>query len=403
MGRVHVVSTMSRDKTMPKVKNVAILMNLSRVYDRQVIRGITRYVQARGSWLLYVEEDPADKIPSFTEWSGDGLIVCTDDGQIAKAIPQFQGTIVALGALAPDVLKQFGVSTVKTDDQMIAELAADHLLEKGLTNLAYCGMPPRGLDRWIEIRRDAFCGRVARDGLQCAVFTGKRYGPRRWDLMQAELKKWLVDLPKPVGIMTCNDSRGRHLLEACRQLDLRVPDDVAVIGVDNDELMCELAIPPLSSVALGAEQNGFQAAELLDQLMRGRRRRTTHITVPPACLVARQSTDLVAIDDPIVSEALRYVREHGAERMGVLDVVRHLDVSRSTLETRFKKHLGRTVHDEIQRVRLDVARRLLTTSDLPLHVIAERAGYSTVHYMCAVFRRELGHPPGQLRRQAGRR
>jgi LacI family transcriptional regulator len=125
--------------------------------------------------------------------------------------------------------------------------------------------------------------------------------------------------------------------------------------------------------------------------------------VEPTCLVARQSTDLVAMDDPIVSGALRFVREHATERIGVAEVVRHLDVSRSTVETRLKRHLGQTVHDETQRVRLDVARRLLTTSDLPLHAIAERSGYSSVHYMCAVFRRELGHPPGQLRRQAGRR
>jgi len=131
--------------------------------------------------------------------------------------------------------------------------------------------------------------------------------------------------------------------------------------------------------------------------MCGQRRKATHITVEPTCLVARQSTDLVAIADPIVSKALRYIREHGTERISVLNIVRHVDVSRSTLEARFQQHLGRTVHSEIQRVRLDAARRLLTTSDLPLHVIAERAGFSSEHYMCAVFRRELGHPPGQLR------
>jgi LacI family transcriptional regulator len=233
------------------------------------------------------------------------------------------------------------------------------------------------------------------------VFTGRLYAPRRWDLLQAGLKQWLAGLPKPVGIMACNDSRGRHLLEACRQLGLRVPDDVAVIGVDNDDLMCELAIPPLSSVAQDAEGVGYQAAGLLDQLMRGRRRRPTHLVVPPTCLVERESTDLVATDDPLVSGALRFIREHATEGIGVADVVRHLDVSRSTVEKRLKRHLGRTAHDEIQRVRLEAARRLLATTDLPLHVVAQRAGYSTVQYMCAVFKRELGHPPGQLRHSQG--
>jgi LacI family transcriptional regulator len=254
------------------------------------------------------------------------------------------------------------------------------------------------LDRWAEIRRAAFCQRLAGHGFSCAVYTGRLHAPRRWGLLQTELQQWLDGLPKPVGIMACNDWRGRHLLEACRQLGLRVPDDAAVIGVDNDELTCELAIPPLSSVAQDAEAVGYQAAALLDQLMRGRRRRPTHLVVPPACLVERESTDLVATNDPVVSGALHFIREHASRGINVADVVRHLDVSRSTIEKKLKHHLGRTVHDEIQRVRLEAARRLITTTVLPLHEVADRVGFSTEQYMSAVFLRELGHPPGKLRR-----
>jgi LacI family transcriptional regulator len=342
-------------------------------------------------------------MPSFADWSGEGLIVDADDRRIADAIPRLSGPLVAIGALDQDEIERLGISTVKTDDKVIANWAADHLQGKGIRSFAYCGTRTRALDRWIEIRRDSFCQRIAERGYPCAVFTGRRYAPRRWDLLQAELQQWLAGLPKPVGIMACNDSRGRHLLEACRRSAFRVPDDVAVVGVDDDELMCELAIPPLTSIAQAAEEIGFQAAQLLDQLMRGRRRRPTHLTVAPTCLVPRQSTDMVAVDDPVVSQALRFIRQHATERIGVPDVVRHLDVSRSTAETRMKQHLGRTVHEEIQRLQLDAARRLITTSDLPLRVIAERSGFSSIHYMSAVFQRELGQPPGQLRRQAGRR
>ena len=387
---------------MRKKRNVAVLLNLSRPYDRQIVRGISRYMHSSESWLLYVEENPADKIPLFTEWSGDGVIVDTDDRRISEAITQFNGIVVGIGCLAPDVRERLGISTVKTDDRMIAEWAADHLLERGLAQFAYCGMPTRGLDRWAEVRRDSFRRHVGKYGHSCQVFTGRRYAPRHWALMLSELTQWLAKLRKPVGIMACNDLRGRHLLEACRQLNFGVPDDVAVVGVDNGELMCELAIPPLSSVALGTQQMGYQAAMLLDELMCGRRRLPQHLVVPPTCLVARQSTDLVAIEDPIVSGAIRFIRERAAEGIGVPDLVRHLDVSRSTIEARFKHWIGRTVHEEIQRVRLDIARRLLTTSDLPLAVVAQRAGYSTVQYMSAVFRRELGHAPGQLRGQADR-
>ncbi len=384
---------------MRKPKRVAILLNLSRVYDRGIIRGIMRYIHSNCPWRLYVEEDPANKIPSFTSWSGDGLIVDLDGGRISKAIPKFTGKLVGIGCLAPDILRKLDISTVKTDDQMVAEWAADHLVERGLEHFAYCGMDQRGLDQWNEIRCDSFRRCIMKQGYQCSVFTGRRRLLQDWILMQQELTEWLAGLPKPVGLMACNDSQGRSVLEACRQADINVPEDVAIIGVDNDELMCELAVPPLSSVAQATEQIGFRAAELLDTLMTGHRRRPVHINIPPACLVTRQSSDIVAIDDEVVSRATKFIREHATELVGVSDVVRHVGVSRSTLEKHFKGMVGRTVHDEFQKRRLGVARRLLTCSNLPLQVIAEQSGFRSAHYMSAVFRRELGHPPGKLRQQ----
>lgn len=384
---------------MPRtVKRVAVLMNLSRVYDRQVVRGITRFVRSHSSWELYVRENPADRLPALDEWAGDGMIVDVDDRLNAKKIPRLAGPIVGMGVLSEEERRQFGISTVNTDDGMIADWAADHLLDKGLTSFGYCGSRSEGLDRWVAIRRDRFRERIANEGYVCGIFQHEKYSSKRWDRLLTGLKAWLEGLPKPVGIMACNDSRGRLVLDACRQLGLRVPDEAAVIGVDNDDLICELAQPPLSSILQGTEQIGFEAASLLDQLMRGQRRKPTHVTVSPSCLVPRQSSDMVAIDDPIVSRALRFIREHGTRPINVSDIVRHVEVSRSTLETRFKHHTGHTVHEEVQRVRLDAAKRLLTSTALPLHVIAERVGYSSVQYMSAVFRRELGHPPGRLRR-----
>jgi LacI family transcriptional regulator len=169
--------------------------------------------------------------------------------------------------------------------------------------------------------------------------------------------------------------------------------------VDNDELMCELAVPPLSSVAQATEQIGFRAAELLDTLMTRHRRRPVHITVPPACLVTRQSSDIVAVDDEVVSRAIKFIRDHATELVGVPEVARHVGVSRSTLEKHFKGLVGRTVHDEFQKRRLGIAQRLLTSSTLPLQEIAEQSGFRSAHYMNAVFRRELGYPPGKLRQR----
>lgn len=385
---------------MARPKDVAILMNLSRPFDRQVIQGITKYIQTNASWHLYVEENPADKIPSLTTWSGDGLIADMDDARNANAIGQFDCKIVGIGSVSPEVLRRLNISSVSSDDRFIGEWVANHLLERHLEHFGYCGIRTLGLDRWVRIRRDAFRQRICEVGHECSVFTGPRHAPRNWDLMQQELMQWLTGLPKPVGVMACNDLRGRHVLEACRRSNLRVPDDVAVIGVDNDNLMCELAIPPLSSVNQGCEQIGFLAAELLDKLMRGQKRRPDNIIVPPTDLVTRQSSDLVAVKDPIMAQALKFIRNHGTERIGVSNVVEHVGVSRSTLENRFKFTIGRTVHTELQKVKIDTARRLLTSTDLPLHIVANKSGFSSPHYMSAVFQRELGYPPGQLRSRA---
>ena len=382
---------------MRKLKDVAVLVNLSRPYDREIIRGISRYVHFGAPWRLYVEEEPADRISSFIAWSGKGLIVDLDDARIVKAIPQFTGKIVGIGCLAPDILRNLGISTIKTDDQVIAEWAADHLVGKGLEHFAYCGMRPRGLDQWDAVRRDSFRRRIIKHGYQCSVFTGRRHLLKYWDILLKELTDWLARLPGPMGLMACNDSQGRYVLKACRKLYLRVPEDVSIIGVDNDELMCELAVPPLSSIAQGTEQIGFRAAKLLDALMTGHRRRPVHITVPPDCLVTRQSSDILAVDDEVVSRAIKFIREHSTEMIGVPDVVRHVGVSRSTLEKHFKGSVGRTVHDEFQKRRLDLARRLLTCGNLPLQAIAEQAGFRTAHYMSAVFQRKFGCPPGRLR------
>ena len=170
----------TKSDEMRKPKRVAILMNLSRVYDRGVIRGIVRYVHSGHPWHLYVEEDPANKVPSFTAWSGDGLIVDLDDGRISKAIPDFTGKLVGIGCLAPDILRKLDISIVKTDDQMIAEWAADHLVERGLEHFAYCGMSLRGLDQWNEVRCDSFRRRIMKQGRQCSVFTDRRHLLQDW-------------------------------------------------------------------------------------------------------------------------------------------------------------------------------------------------------------------------------
>jgi LacI family transcriptional regulator len=382
---------------MPKKARVAILMNLSRPYDRQIVRGIAEYVHTHASWQIYVEEDPADKIPSICRWRGDGLIVDLDDSHLFKAAEKINVRTVGIGSIPEPSKLRLNFPVVRSDDDAIGSWAAEHLAELGLKNFAYCGLPQRGPDAWMHYRYSAFERRLAELGLSCQKFRGKHYAARNWDQMLMELSKWLKTLPKPIGIMACNDHRARHLLSACQMNDFRVPDDVAVIGVDNDELTCELATPPLSSIALGTKRIGYEAARLLDRLLSGAASTRSEAVIPPLELIPRRSTDTSAVNDALVVKAVMYIREHSSEGVGVDQVAKHVNVSRSTLDSRFRTRLGRTVHDELQRVRMHAAKRLLTTTSLPTAEIAKRTGFSSVHYMNHVFRRELGVTPGEVR------
>ena len=234
-----------------------------------------------------------------------------------------------------------------------------------------------------------------------------RHESTRWERLQAELAAWLASLPKPVGIMTCDDVRARHVLEACRSLGLRVPHDVAVIGVDDDEFVCELSDPPLSSVAQAARKIGHEAARLLDLLMRpertqehGGRPVPARSVVPPIGVVARRSTDTLAVEDPAVARVIRTIRERAFGPLAIADLVAESGLSRWQVEERFRQLVGRSIRDDILEVRLAEARRLVTTTDLPLKTIAPRAGFRSIAYMTTVFRRHFGTTPAALRAAA---
>jgi LacI family transcriptional regulator len=220
-----------------------------------------------------------------------------------------------------------------------------------------------------------------------------------WKDSGPELATWLVGLPKPTGLMIASDQLGPHTLEACRSNGVVVPDDLGVLGVDNDEPLCEVSDPPLSSVWPNHRQVGYEAARLLDSLMRNGAHPTAPTLLSPKGVLARMSTGALAVDDRNVAQSLRYIREHACEAIDVDDVVRRVPISRSVLQRRFREVLGRSIHDELIRVRLARARELLEDSDLPLVEIAERTGFRHQEYMGAVFRQRLKTTPGQLRRR----
>ncbi len=384
---------------------VAVVVVPSLSYDREIAKGVAQYAREVGDWQLYVEEEQDRRLPDFDSWPGQGIIASFDTESIARRVRAAGLPVVAVGGGGGAFDAASGIPYVDTDNDQIATLAAEHLLERALPHFGFYGLSPSPITVWSDARGEAFARRLHAAGKSVDMLLA-RHKPTRWSLLQDELKTWLGGLSKPVGIMACDDVRARHVLEACRSLGLRVPHDVAVIGVDDDEFVCELSDPPLSSVAQAARRVGHEAAQLLDRLMRPTRfagnktwsypvpRRTV---VPPIGVAARRSTDTLAVDDPVVAATIRSIRERAVKGLEIAELVMASKLSRWQLEDRFRRAVGRSIHDDILHVRLNEARRLVTTTDLPLKQIAPWSGFRSVPYMTTLFRRYFGTTPAALR------
>lgn len=376
---------------------VALLVSTDNDYDRKIISGVSRYGREAGNWMIFREDEHLHKMPPLGGWQGHGVIAQLENPAVHRSIARLRIPVVGVASLANLSPALDKIVCVSTDNQRIAQRAAEHLLECGLDNFAYCGVPATPRNGWSKERGRAFSDFLTRAGYRCAMYTGRRRTARQWEALQSQMAAWLQSLKLPVGVMACDDPRARHVLEACRRLGLRVPEDVAVLGVDNDELICELCHPPLSSIETGIREVGYEAAAALDRLLAGKQPQRMRTLVAPGKLVARRSTDILTAPHEGVAAALRFIRDHAAEPIQVLDVARHVGVSRSTLDNHFRAVMGRTTHDEIERVRLNIARSLLENTDWPLRTIAAKSGYRNEQYMCKVLRRALGRTPGQHR------
>jgi len=376
--------------------NIGLLIEVSNAHARGLIRGISRYAQANGPWELRLIERlyPADIRRWLAATPFDGLIVRVETPAVAEAIADMRRCIVNVGGS-----RIAGPWTrVDTDNSAVCGLAAAHLIERGYRCFGFCGMPRH---EWSAWRRDDFAAALKERGLACESIELPSLALERIlaEKDRRALGQWIAQLPKPLGVMACNDHCGRAVLEACREAGVRVPDDVGVIGVDNDDLICELCSPPLSSIEANCDQIGYVAAETLGRMLRGERRNIKEILIKPTTLVSRRSTDATAVREPIVAEALRFIRAYGCTDIGAAEVAGHVHVSRRYLEQQFRKLAGRSIHREIQRVRLETAQRLLGETDWCLQVIAERAGFKQAAHMSGLFFKRLRLRPGEYRRR----
>jgi LacI family transcriptional regulator len=365
---------------------------------RRLIRGVARYVQEHEPWAIYLT--PAGVEKSLTSWlrswNGDGVIVYANEAD-AEALLQSRLPVVDLfGKLVSDT-----VPLVHADDRAIGRMGAEHLLERGFHRFGFWEYTHPDTD-WSIARREGFEQTITNAGCTCDVYRSPfpkpgSGGPDTWERQQHDLMAWLKRLPRPAGVMTSTDLSGQQLLEACLRAGVHVPEEIAVVGADNDELVCRIAIPPLSSVIINDEQRGYEAAALLDRLMAGERAPKRPVLIEPVGVVTRASTDIMAIDDSAVAHAMRFLREHAAEEIGIDDVARAVAVSRTVLVRRFRRLVGRSIHQEIIRQRLNHAIQLLGETRLELKVIARKAGFRSQAYMNAVFQEKLGKTPGSFR------
>jgi LacI family transcriptional regulator len=377
---------------------VALLIETSKAYGRGLLAGIRRYVkQQRHPWSIFLEPGALGREPPpwLERWDGDGVIARVSDLRIARAI--FRSGLPAINLSS--ALPGLRLPCIQTNPDALARLAVRHLFERGLRRLAFVG-DDANHPRWSRIVGERFAAAARSAGGTCEAAAPASPATASWEQRQQALARWVRALPKPLGVLAVTDPRGHELVEACRRARVAVPQEAAVLGIENDELLCDFSDPPLSSIAANAEKIGHDAAALLAQWIGGHPPARRVLLVEPLGVVTRQSTDVQAHSDPIVGQALRFIRARACDGIRVQAVVDHVRVSRSSLERRFGQALGRTPHDEIVRIQLERAKDALTHTDLKTAAVARSAGFSHVEYMGFVFRRELGVSPGEFRRLA---
>jgi LacI family transcriptional regulator len=371
---------------------VALDVETSLVYGRRILEGVSRYLRANRPWSIYVEQhELRSDLPGLLKrWTGDGIITRQATPSSVKLLARRRLAAVDLG----DIYPPLGIARIGSADGAIGRMAAEHLLERGFQSFGCCGFSE---EHWSKRRRTGFVAEINHAGRTCSVYESPRAGLKVWKSDQTKLVEWIRLLPKPVGIFATNDLRGQHVLDACARENVAVPEQAAVIGVDNDELLCNLCNPPLSSVIPDPERIGYEAAQWLDRLMRGETPTATEKEIPPQGIAVRQSSDVFAVSDPVLAKALSYIRERACEGMTVQDLVDHLHVSRSWLERSFRRLLSRSPQSAIRMVQIKRCKELLVTTTLSLEKIAQLTGFEHPEYMSVVFKRETGDTPGRFR------
>lgn len=363
---------------------IALVLETSLGYDRGVVQGVRGFVASGHPWrvrMISLGEGFDIALRRVRDLAPFGIIVRASNQQHIDAITALCPNVVNIAGTREDL----SGPRVGVDNEAAGALAGEHLLDQGFTSFA-CLLHATSAN--AERRAKGFCHALAAHASEVPVFHGESV---------ANVSRWLMGLPRPTGLYISADPYAVHVLEICDELGLRVPDDLGIISTDNDPFLCEFALPTLSSVDISTRTVGFRAAECLSQLLEGYPAPSQPVLVPPGQVVVRQSTELLAVSDPDVASALRFIRTNSSRPIDVQDVLSHVPCSRRKLERNFRRALRRTIHDEIRHVRLNKARILLADTDLDMAEIAHRCGFSNQTRLAFVFHQQLGMTPRDYR------
>jgi len=388
-----------------KCCKVLLLIGSSRASERRLLKGVAAYSRLNGPWVFYREpplyrkqsiQNPLDRmnmLPALLKSGLDGIVAFAPNAAEveAKIPPGFPAVILPVDE------KVQGRCCIVEEPGVVGRMAAEHFLERGFKHFAFCGFDHM---YWSRVRQEGFVQRLAEAGFSVDVYDFPIQASRQpWEVEHVSMTDWLTSLPTPVGLMACNDDMAQQVIEANRLAGARIPDEIAILGVDNDEVICDLNHPPLSSIAMNFEKVGFEASQQLHLQMRGKKASSLEIFSGPTCVHTRQSTYSLAVEDPVVVDALRFIRQRASTVVSVQDVVAGISTSRRLLERRFRQAIGLSIYQEIQRAHIEQASRMLVETNWHLPDIARQCGFSNAVHFGVAFKRLTRMTPEQHRRK----
>ncbi len=376
---------------MPIAPRIIVLLESDQGYNRKVIRGLARHARIHGLGT-FLRSGLIPEPSALEGFGAVGAVASVTSRRVLRDLKALSMPVVNISNWLGDL----PVATVCPDNLQIGQMAAEYFMGRQFRRVAFYGGQSRA---YVNDRRHAFSDSLAQKGIEMINLPAAGYS-QNWREQIQQMAATLKAMSKPMGVFCANDEEGRHIIEICRRGQIHVPDEISVLGVDNDEMLCEISAPPLSSIDTQAERIGYEAAAMLVRLIEGEEGREAILRIPPAGVVERQSSETIAVEDPDVAAALHYIRHHADQPIRVTDVIAATNLSRRTLERRFAETVGRTPSVEIRRQHVERAKYLLSFTDWNLTRIAYGSGFRSFRQLANVFRADLNCSPTQWRKRS---